>query len=224
MGILIALLIIVLWASHLVYSLFFFEFSFTSVYSYAHILIQGYLFTGLFITAHDGMHGNISPKPWINYFFGRISTMLYACLSYRKLLKNHYSHHKNAGTDKDPDYSTESQNFFVWWFKFMRSYATLIQLLCMAVIYNILKLFTAELNIIFLWVVPAFLSTFQLFYFGTYQPHKAPHSHSMKPHNARSQKKNYLWGLFSCYFFGFHYEHHELPRVPWWRLYYYKEG
>jgi beta-carotene/zeaxanthin 4-ketolase len=223
MGILISMMIIALWSSHLVYVLFFYNFSFTSVYTYIHVLIQAYFYTGLFITAHDGMHGNISSSARVNSLFGRISSTLYACLSYKRLLKNHYAHHKYSGTGEDPDFSPASQNFFIWWFNFMKKYTTILQLVCMAAIYNILNFFITEANIIAFWVVPAFLSTFQLFYFGTYQPHKIPHTHNMQPHNARSQKKNFAWGLLSCYFFGFHYEHHESPRLPWWKLYFYKK-
>jgi beta-carotene/zeaxanthin 4-ketolase len=223
MGLLISILIIILWASHLGYTLFVHEFSFTAVSSYIHILIQTYLYTGLFITAHDGMHGNISKQPKLNHLIGRLSSTLYACLSYKKLLSNHFAHHKHSGTSDDPDFSTGSQNFFLWWFRFMKKYSTVMQILCMALIYNILKLFVPEINVLLLWVVPAFLSSFQLFYFGTYKPHKTPHTHEMLPHNARSQKKNFIWGLLSCYFFGFHYEHHDSPRTPWWRLYNYKK-
>jgi beta-carotene ketolase (CrtW type) len=25
--------------------------------------------------------------------------------------------------------------------------------------------------------------------------------------------------MISCYFFGYHFEHHESPQTPWWRLY-----
>jgi beta-carotene/zeaxanthin 4-ketolase len=218
MGIITALVIIMLWSAHLFYTLFFFEFEYSSVFTYVHILVQTYLFTGLFITAHDAMHGTISRNGRVNRFFGRICSSLYACLSWNRLIKNHLNHHKYPGTGKDPDFST-SLNFFIWWFSFLAKYSTVIQFICMALIYNLLKFFVQEINLIFLWVLPAFLSTFQLFYFGTYRPHKVPHSHDMKPHNARSQKKNLIWGLLSCYFFGFHYEHHSSPGTPWWGLY-----
>jgi beta-carotene ketolase (CrtW type) len=25
--------------------------------------------------------------------------------------------------------------------------------------------------------------------------------------------------MMSCWFFGYHWEHHEHPRLPWWQLY-----
>lgn len=39
----------------------------------------------------------------INYTF--------AGLSYSKLIKNHFKHHKNPGEESDPDFYTKSQNF-----------------------------------------------------------------------------------------------------------------
>jgi beta-carotene ketolase (CrtW type) len=41
----------------------------------------------------------------------------------------------------------------------------------------------------------------------------------MRPHNSRTQPNNHLLAMLSCYFFGYHFEHHAYPRTPWWRLY-----
>jgi len=219
MGIVIALVIIFLWFTHLVYSLSFAEVMFTSPVFYVHILIQTYLFTGLFITAHDAMHRNLSGNKKVNNFFGVLISFLYAGLSYKKLLRNHFLHHKNPAFENDPDFYTGSQNFFIWWGIFLLRYISLVQIITMAVFFNLLKLIFNESSIIWFWVVPALLSTFQLFFFGTYQPHKRPHDYLMKPHNARTQKANHIWAMISCYFFGYHFEHHESPGVPWWQLY-----
>ncbi|MFA7288577.1 MAG: fatty acid desaturase [Melioribacteraceae bacterium] len=219
MGILIAFIVILTWFSHLFYMLVYLEPSYTSVSFYLHILLQTYLYTGLFITAHDSMHRTVSNNKVINKLIGQISTFLYAGLSYNRLIKNHFKHHKTPGTKDDPDYNIKSQNFFIWWGTFMIRYATIWQLLVMAVAFNILKIYIPEINLWFYWIIPAILSSIQLFYFGTYLPHKEPHSHDMEPHNARTQKKNHLWAMISCYFFGYHFEHHETPNTPWWKLY-----
>jgi beta-carotene/zeaxanthin 4-ketolase len=219
MGIILAAIIILLWFVHLAYSLLYFTIDFSSPFTYIHILLQTYFFTGLFITAHDAMHGTIAPSPKINKAIGTFASGLYACMSFKRLMKNHFLHHKFPGTDKDPDFSPDSQNFFIWWFQFIKKYSTLTQFICMAVLYNLLNIFIPEQNLIFLWVIPAVLSSFQLFFFGTYLPHKTPHTHEMQPHNARSQNKNFIAGLLSCYFFGFHFEHHHSPGTPWWKLY-----
>ncbi len=219
MGIIISLLILLLWISHLLYSLIYAEPALSNPVFYLHVILQGYLYTGLFITSHDAMHGNISRIRIVNTITGTLSAFLFAGLSYNKLLKNHRAHHTSPGLEDDPDFYGKSQNFFIWWVVFMKRYTTITQLIIMAALFNVLKIWFNESSIIAFWVVPAFLGTLQLFYFGTYIPHKYPHVHTMKPHNARTQKKNHLWGMLSCYFFGYHFEHHESPRTPWWQLY-----
>ena len=219
MGVIIALTIHVFWILHLLYSLIYVEPSLTDPVFYFHILLQGYLYTGLFITSHDAMHGNVSRKGVINSMTGRLSSFLFAGLSYKKLLKNHEAHHRNPGQDNDPDFYNKSQNFFVWFFVFMKRYTTIAQLIIMALLFNVWKIWFSEAAIFSYWVIPAFLGTLQLFYFGTYIPHKFPHTSRMKPHNARTQKKNHIWGMLTCYFFGYHFEHHESLRTPWWQMY-----
>ncbi len=68
--------------------------------------------------------------------------------------------------------------------------------------------------------IPAGLSTLQLFYFGTYLPHMGEETNA---HHSHSQSKNHLWAFISCYFFGYHFEHHDSPGTPWWRLWRVKE-
>lgn len=218
MGILIAIIIITVWGAHLLYSLGL-NFQFNSPWSYFHIFLQGYLFTGLFITAHDAMHRTISKKIIVNKIIGYTAAFLFAGMSYNRLIKNHFKHHEYPGTENDPDFYTKSQNFWIWFFTFMKRYTTIFQLIIMASIFNLLKVWFEEINIWLYWVIPAFLGSLQLFYFGTYLPHKKPHTHSMEPHQARTQRKNHLWAMFSCYFFGYHFEHHDAPHVPWWQLY-----
>lgn len=219
MGIFFAILIITMWLSHLIYILNFVEADFTSPIFYLHIFIQSYLYTGLFITGHDAMHGTVSKNNKINKVVGTVSTFLFAGLSYNRLIKNHFMHHKHPGEERDPDFYTKSQNFLVWWGMFMKRYTTITQLIIMAVAFNVLKIWFNDLTLIMYWVIPALLGTLQLFFFGTYLPHKYPHTETMYPHNARTQRKNHLWAMVSCYFFGYHHEHHESPRTPWWKLY-----
>lgn len=219
MGILIAFIVIILWAGHLLYALTSVAVDPASPFLYLHILIQAYLYTGLFITGHDSMHGIVSRNRIINRGIGYVSVFLFAAMWYPKLLKNHWDHHFYPGTEKDPDFSTGSQNFFVWWFKFMMRYTTIIQIVIMAILFNVLKIWFDTWAIVCFWIIPAFLGTFQLFYFGTYVPHRKPHTKEMAPHQARTQRKNHLWAMLSCYFFGYHYEHHESPSTPWWQLY-----
>jgi beta-carotene ketolase (CrtW type) len=219
MGVFLASAIIGLWSGHLYYSLVYVEVSLLNPWMYLHLFIQTYLFTGLFITGHDAMHGTVSGNRSVNQFFGYISVFLYAGMWYRSLIRYHGLHHMYPGTEKDPDYSVGSQNFFVWWFRFMIHYVTWIQLVIMAALYNILGIWFADWAIVLFWIIPAVLSTFQLFYFGTYIPHKRPHTETMGEHKARTLRKAHFLAMLSCYFFGYHREHHESPRTPWWKLY-----
>jgi beta-carotene ketolase (CrtW type) len=85
----------------------------------------------------------------------------------------------------------------------------------MAIIFNILKIWIPESNLFFFWVLPSLLSTLQLFYFGTWLPHHGEHDNK---HQSGSQHKNHLVAFLTCYFFGYHYEHHDSPGTPWWKL------
>jgi beta-carotene ketolase (CrtW type) len=219
MGLLIALVIILLWLAHLVYVLLFAEVSFTSPMMWVHIAIQTYLYTGLFITAHDAMHGLVSRNNLINDGIGHISTRLFAALSYSLLLEKHKLHHRFPGEEADPDYCVYSQNFWRWWFSFLKNYVKIWQIVILAIVFNVLQIWVNQLNLVFFWILPSVLATFQLFYFGTYRPHHLPHTDSMLPHNARTQKGPHWWAMLSCYFFGYHFEHHESPHTPWWKLY-----
>lgn len=219
MGVIIALLIILLWGGHLIFSLLVVEINPGNPLLYLHILIQTFLYTGLFITAHDAMHGAVARNRKLNNFLGNLSTTLYAFLSYKKLSRKHYLHHRFPATDQDPDFSPVSNNFFVWWFNFMKNYITWWQMLLMAVVFNVFLIWFEETRIIVFWVIPPILSTFQLFFFGTYLPHRKPFSEDMNPHNSRSLPENHFIAMFSCYYFGYHWEHHQSPTTPWWKLY-----
>jgi len=221
MGLLIAFSVMGIWAGHLLYCLFLVEVAWTNPWMYLHLLIQAYLYTGLFITGHDAMHQSVSKIKWLNNSIGYASVFLFAGMSYGRLIKNHWEHHKYPGTEKDPDFYVKSQNFFAWWFMFMVRYTTLWQILAMAVIFNIFKLLMGvEVPaLVAFWIIPAFLGTFQLFYFGTFVPHRKPHTETMGKHRARTLRRNHLWAMLSCYFFGYHFEHHAYPGTPWWKLY-----
>ncbi|MFH1196596.1 MAG: fatty acid desaturase [bacterium] len=219
MGVFVAVVIFLFWFGHLFYLLTGAAVQFTDPLFYIHILLQGYLYTGLFITAHDAMHKTVSKNRTINDVFGYLASFLFAGMSYSRLKKNHFKHHKYPGTEEDPDFNIRSQNFWIWWTSFMFRYTTFLQIIFMAAVYNLLKIWIPEIKLWFFWIIPAFLGTLQLFYFGTYLPHKYPHENNMAPHNARTQKRNHLCAMISCYFFGYHYEHHEAPGIPWWKLY-----
>lgn len=219
LGVIIAILIILLWFGSLSFGLSL-ELNYTNPLLYLLILIQTHLYTGLFITSHDAMHNTVSKNYKLNKFIGQVTALLFSYNFYGKLFPKHHQHHKFVATDQDPDY--HKGGFFSWYSSFLKQYISWQQILLMAVTFNILKLFIPVENLILIWMLPGVLATFQLFYFGTYIPHKGQHSNE-NIHKSKSQKMNHLWAFLSCYFFGYHYEHHASPDTPWWRLYKTKE-
>jgi len=218
-GLLIGWSVILVWFI-LLSLLLHWDFSWTNPLTYLAVLLQMHLYTGLFITAHDAMHGVVTSHKKLNHLTGWIAATLFSYNFYWKLFPKHHEHHRYVATEDDPDYHA-SEQFFPWYLSFIRQYVTIWQILLMAVTYNILKLFLPYENLILFWMVPALLSTLQLFYFGTYLPHKGE---SDNKHHSNSQRKNHLWAFLSCYFFGYHFEHHDSPGTPWWRLWKVKEG
>ena len=102
----------------------------------------------------------------------------------------------------------------------MRNYLSPLQVLGMAILFNIL-LFIVGLswkNLLIFWVTPSLLSTLQLFYFGTYLPHKERNGGYENRYHARSSNFPFFISLLTCFHFGYHLEHHKFPYVPWWRI------
>ncbi|MEM6264504.1 MAG: fatty acid desaturase [Bacteroidota bacterium] len=210
------------WAGLLVFSLSL-EIDYRNPLTYVLVILQAHLYTGLFITAHDAMHGVVAPgNTKLNHALGRISSTLFMFNDYSILLPKHHEHHRFVASEDDPDYHGGNPNFFLWFFKFAWEYVRIKQILFAAISYNLLKLVLPMENLILFWIVPSFLSMMQLFYFGTYLPHRGEHEAGNR-HRSRSQKVNHLWAFISCYFFGYHYEHHESPATPWWLLWHRKE-
>ncbi|MCX6139410.1 MAG: fatty acid desaturase [Candidatus Kapabacteria bacterium] len=222
MGLLLAITIIALWLLHLTWTLLFVPVSWTSGWTYIHIAVQGYLSTGLFITAHDAIHGTVVRGRRGNDVIGSLAAFLFAGLWYPRLVVNHHKHHDHPADDMlDPDFHV-SNNLVVWFIAFMYRYTTIWQLITMGVAYNLLALRVEELRLWVWWIVPAFLGAFQLFLVGTYLPHRKPHTDNM-PHHARSMPLNHVGAMLACYFFGYHAEHHLFPGTPWWQLWKVKE-
>ncbi len=188
----------------------------------ASVLVQTFLHTGLFIVAHDGMHGSIAPgHERTNKVIGQSCLLMYALFPMAPLLRAHIVHHRSPGTADDPDHTGgRPLGYFRWYLRFMLQYLRWYQLLGMAMLFNAAHYLggIANPNLVVFWVVPSLLSTFQLFTFGTYIPHRVPPGGHRDLHAARSSSWPHWLSLLTCYHFGYHWEHHQYPAVPWWRL------
>lgn len=214
-GLIIGLITIILWFISLFFLLTW-KLNYSNPLLYFAILLQTHLYTGLFITTHDAMHGTVSRNKKLNDKMGWITSLLFAFNFYDRLLVKHHEHHKHVASEKDPDYH-HSGKLIIWYWNFIKKYTTLKQLVLMTIALQLLRFIFPLENLLLFWVIPGILSTFQLFYFGTYIPHKDGHKHNNK-HKSGSLRKNHVWAFLSCYFFGYHYEHHDAPNVPWWKL------
>ncbi|MGA0555073.1 fatty acid desaturase [Larkinella sp. VNQ87] len=215
-GLMAATLILLCWFGMLAFLLQY-PINWQNPLTYVCVLIQMHLYTGVFITAHDAIHGVVTPtNKRLNHVIGFLCATLFAFNNYHRLSRKHHLHHKHAATDDDPDFHDGNPNFLAWYYSFLKEYISVVQIVLMAVTYNVLKIWFPMENLILYWMVPAVLSTFQLFYFGTYLPHRGEHHNP--PHNARSQQINHVRAFLSCYFFGYHAEHHAYPYLPWWKL------
>lgn len=187
------------------------------------ILVQAWLSTGLFITAHDAMHGSLAPgRPALNRAIGTLCLGIYAGLSYAALLPKHHAHHRHSGTADDPDFNpTNARAVGAWFVRFFLGYYTHAQIARITIVaLGYLALGASLLHIALFWAVPALLALGQLFVFGTYLPHRHEGDGGFADkHNARSRRTSALGSLLGCFHFGgYHHEHHLHPGTPWWRL------
>ncbi|MBP0027637.1 fatty acid desaturase [Roseofilum sp. Guam] len=186
---------------------------------------RSFLHTGLFILAHDAIHGLLVPHNLrLNRTIGQLAVSLYACLSYKNCQKNHINHHLTPGKVGDPDFHDGVHRHPIFWYaKFLRGYFSLRQFIkflgAIALVSLSLNAWfnIAYLNLFLFFLVPLVLSSLQLFVFGTYLPHGKG-----KSWPNRNPSTDFLfdcWSFLTCYHFGaYHQEHHTFPQVPWFEL------
>ena len=180
-----------------------------------------WLSVGLFIVAHDAMHGAVAPgRPALNAAIGRLALTLYAGFSWRRMIVKHMSHHRHPGTAEDPDFGHGRRGVLAWYADFVRTYFGWREVVVLgtAVIVYALILGPRWPYVAF-WALPSILASVQLFVFGTWLPHREDAGPFPDRHNARSTRLAVPLSLLTCFHFGgFHHEHHLHPSVPWWAL------
>ena len=193
------------------------------------VLLESWLGAGMFIVAHDAMHGSLAPgRRRLNVAIGQLALGLYAGFPYGELEAKHHLHHRHAGAEGDPDFHADRPlEFWRWYAKFFREYWHWPQQLAITGVMLTYALLGANpLNMAIFWGLPAILSSLQLFTFGTWLPHRHERTGAAfaDGHNARSLDYPWLLSLLTCFHFGHHLEHHHSPGTPWWRLPAYARG
>jgi beta-carotene/zeaxanthin 4-ketolase len=189
------------------------------------VALQCWLSVGMFIVAHDAMHGSLAPRaPRLASAIGGVLLFIYAGFGWRRMRDAHFDHHRHTATDADPDFYVDNpHDFWPWYTQFLRRYfgpMSMIWVWTVVLTYNFIVGVPQE-NVILLYGVPAIASSLQLFYFGTYRPHRHEAlgaSEFADRHQARTNDYATLASLFSCFHFGYHHEHHLSPATPWWAL------
>ena len=188
-----------------------------------------FLHTGLFIIAHDAMHSSLMPQhPHLNTLLGKITVWLYAFLSYDRCRQNHLTHHLYPAQQDDPDFHSGHVHPVRWYLKFIREYLPIHHLVrfvlsCGVTFLTLNALFQiSPVNFLLFWLVPLVLSSIQLFFFGTYLPHREESEQTamdtINRYTIRSMAVPFWWSFLTCYHFGYHWEHHTYPNLPWYRL------
>lgn len=184
-----------------------------------------FLCVGLFVTSHDACHGSVAPhSPRVNLWIGRVAAFLYAGFIFDGIVTKHHAHHAFVGSEKDPDFHALKQDppqFMGWMLRFFSNYLSLPQILWMTAVSQILMhgFHLREPNVLLFWAAPSVLSAIQLFYFGTYRPHRPDGSSFPDRHHARNSIQPNLRSLVTCFHFGaYHHLHHLKPGVPWFKL------
>jgi beta-carotene ketolase (CrtW type) len=229
-GILIATVIVTLWFASLLNLLSVSVVNTSYFWLLVSILERAYLHTGLFIIAHDAMHGNLIPcnktcNQSLNNIIGRLAVGMYGLLPYDRCRMNHINHHRYPSQIGDPDFHGSISHPIFWYCKFLSEYfswrSLIIFLVSMIMMFGgLILIFKVNLiNLILFWLVPLVLSSLQLFFFGTYLPHQQRYPNPNFSPRTDSNFYSILWSFLSCYNFGhYHWEHHEYPKTPWYKL------
>lgn len=189
------------------------------------VLLRSQLQTGLFIIAHDAMHGLLWPgRPRWNDALGAGALGLYAALPYQQCRRKHQRHHSATATTSDPDFPSDLRGgIWSWYRQFMAGYLSwsqMTRLLCGWALLGLIVLPlnpSAWANVLLFCTLPLLISSLQLFVFGTYLPHRAqrwPHRQS----EPCSLDLPAWLSLLACFHFGYHREHHDYPGLSWFEL------
>lgn len=193
------------------------------------VLLRTQLQTGLFIVAHDAMHGLLCPnRARCNDALGALALMLYAGLPFAACHRQHRRHHRQPGSADDPDFLWDQRGGALRWYQqFLARYLSPRQmgwLLGGWAVFGVLTMASAQvpplvaaLRVLLFITLPLLLSSVQLFVVGTYLPHRVQRLPERRSHPISLNLPPWL-SLLACFHFGYHREHHDNPRLSWYQL------
>ena len=193
------------------------------VWILAGVGVRSFLHTGIFIIIHEAIHGVIVSSRQVNDRIGSVACLLYAFLPYQAMSINHHLHHRHPATQEDPDFFDDSNNYLRWYWSFMQKYQHGKQFWILfwgmtVVFWLLIFLQVSVANIFLFWVIPIIISSLQLFTFGIFLPHRKTAAAYSDRHRARTINYPVFLSFLACYHFGYHWEHHQYPHLPWYKL------
>jgi len=191
------------------------------------VVFRALVQSGLFIVGHDAMHRTLlAGQPRANDCLGQLVLTLYALLPWRRCRLNHLRHHRAPGSPLDPDFHGGT-GLAGWFRRFLGAYLSWPRLLVLVSAWCLLTYRLtligdspwpqAAIRVLVAWILPLLLSALQLFVVGTVLPHRRGEACGNR-HRAESLALPPWLSLLACYHFGYHWEHHEYPQVPWFGL------
>ena len=128
-------------------------------------------------------------------------------------------------SDADPDFCPANNRSVVAWLtRFLRNYLNPAQLSRLILVLMVLVLATQAnhnppfITVSVTYLLPLLISTGQLFFVGTYLPHRKEHRQKSHEVSIKSLNLHPFVSLLACYHFGYHREHHNNPNAPWFLL------
>ena len=191
----------------------------------AAVLLRSQLQTGLFIIGHDAMHGVLWPEqPRRNQVLGALALGVYAALPYAICRRKHQRHHSDTATAHDPDFPADGRaDLWSWYRQFMAGYLSWPQMGLLLGGWLLLGLLFQPVNteawisVLLFCTLPLLISSWQLFVFGTYLPHRAQRWPIQEAEPSSLELPSWL-SLLACYHFSYHREHHQNPGLRWFEL------
>lgn len=193
------------------------------------VLLRTQLQTGLFIVAHDAMHGLLVPgrRRW-NNAMGAFALLVYAGLPFAGCLRQHQRHHRAPGSLQDPDFPNDLESSAISWYgQFLARYLSPRQMLLLLAGWGLalgLTVTAAEVplavaieRVLLFMTFPLLLSSLQLFVFGTFLPHRCQRQPERRAQPISLDLPPWL-SLLTCFHFGYHREHHNNPGLSWFEL------
>ena len=193
------------------------------------VLLRTQLQTGLFIVAHDAMHGLLVPgrRRW-NNAMGAFALLVYAGLPFAGCLRQHQRHHRAPGSLQDPDFPNDLEGSAISWYgQFLARYLSTRQMLLLLAGWGLtlgLTVTAAEVplavaieRVLLFMTFPLLLSSLQLFVFGTFLPHRCQRKPERRAQPISLDLPPWL-SLLTCFHFGYHREHHNNPGLSWFEL------